>query len=508
MASLLETLAALATAGTMMISSSLDAAAPQNDVDGFLFLQNRQWLASRAYEPETVTADVPGQIRQMRQEAALALEEMFDACKKDIGITLKAVSGYRSYARQETIYNNKLERVHGSVEKADEYVARPGASEHQTGLVMDVGQKSDKVNLTGGFGATKGGKWVAEHCWEYGFIIRYQKGWEEITGYEYEPWHVRYVGKHPRAGNAAGRVPANCAQRAAVGHRRRDVSGRSGSGGIRRMKQWKKQLSSALCAALLLGCVSMPALAEQDEEYDLSDIPGVIIEDPRIDPLEWNFALSLSDLDPELIKLANKECLLSSTYEPSSKTKMKLRAAPGAGTMYLQSECAEALAELFAGAEEAGYKLYLKSAYRAYKTQKTMYNNRLERNNGKDDGWVSKPGASDHQTGLGCDVVPGSWKDKSMNSNMASTPECQWMAEHCYEYGFVIRYPEDKQDITEINYEPWHLRYVGKEVARYIWRNGLCLEEFHEQLQAAIDAYLAAGGDARRVEDLIQKSAE
>lgn len=49
--------------------------------------------------------------------------------------------------------------------------------------------------MTGGFGATKGGKWVAEHCWEYGFIIRYQKGWEEVTGYEYEPWHVRYVGK-------------------------------------------------------------------------------------------------------------------------------------------------------------------------------------------------------------------------------------------------------------------------------------------------------------------------
>ena len=86
------------------------------------------------------------------------------------------------------------------------------------------------------------------------------------------------------------------------------------------MKQWKKQLSAALCAALLLGCVPMPALAEENEEYDLSDIPGVIIEDPRIDPLEWNFALSLCDLDPELIKLANKECLLSSTYEPSSKT--------------------------------------------------------------------------------------------------------------------------------------------------------------------------------------------
>ena len=155
-----------------------------------LIAQNEGYLIelARAYTPWCETED-------LKQEAALALEEMFDACKKDIGITLKAVSGYRSYARQETIYNNKLERVHGSVEKADEYVARPGASEHQTGLVMDVGQKSDKVNLTGGFGATKGGKWVAEHCWEYGFIIRYQKGWEEITGYEYEPWHVRYVGK-------------------------------------------------------------------------------------------------------------------------------------------------------------------------------------------------------------------------------------------------------------------------------------------------------------------------
>ena len=155
-----------------------------------LIAQNEGYLTelARAYTPWCEMED-------LKQEAALALEEMFDACKKDIGITLKAVSGYRSYARQETIYNNKLERVHGSVEKADEYVARPGASEHQTGLVMDVGQKSDKVNLTGGFGATKGGKWVAEHCWEYGFIIRYQKGWEEITGYEYEPWHVRYVGK-------------------------------------------------------------------------------------------------------------------------------------------------------------------------------------------------------------------------------------------------------------------------------------------------------------------------
>lgn len=194
MANVLEQLLSLAAAGTMLISSSLTAAAPQNDVDGLLFLQNRQWRVSKYYEPQTIKAAVPGQLQDMRADAAAALEEMFAACKAETGVTLKAVSGYRSYQRQATIYQNKLDRVKTRA-KADQFVARPGASEHQLGLAMDVGQKNDDVNLTSSFGKTKGGKWVAEHCWEYGFILRYQEGWEDVTGYAFEPWHVRYVGK-------------------------------------------------------------------------------------------------------------------------------------------------------------------------------------------------------------------------------------------------------------------------------------------------------------------------
>ena len=194
MANVLEQLLSLAAAGSMMISTSLMAASPQNDVDGLLFLQNRQWRVSKYYEPETLKADVPGQLQDMRADAAAALEEMYAACKADIGITLKAVSGYRSYQRQATIYQNKLDNV-GSRAKADQYVARPGASEHQLGLAMDVGQRSGDGDLSASFGRTKGGKWVAEHCWEYGFILRYQEGWEDVTGYSFEPWHVRYVGK-------------------------------------------------------------------------------------------------------------------------------------------------------------------------------------------------------------------------------------------------------------------------------------------------------------------------
>ncbi|MDO4483163.1 MAG: M15 family metallopeptidase [Clostridia bacterium] len=119
---------------------------------------------------------------------------MFAACKKEIGITLTSVSGYRSYSTQTNIYKKKLSKVK-TKEKADEYVARPGASEHQLALAMDVGQKDSKAGLTGSFGKTKGGKWLAKNCYRFGFILRYQEGWEDITGYEYEPWHVRYVGK-------------------------------------------------------------------------------------------------------------------------------------------------------------------------------------------------------------------------------------------------------------------------------------------------------------------------
>ena len=198
MSNVLEQLLSLAAAGSMMISNSLLAAAPQNDVDGLLFLQNRQWRVSRYFEPATLKANVPGQLQDMRADAAAALEEMFAACKEEIGVTLKAVSGYRSYQRQSTIYQNKLDRV-GTREKADQFVARPGASEHQLALAMDVGQKSDDVNLTSSFGRTKGGKWVAENCWRFGFILRYQEGWEDVTGYKAEEWHFRYVGKEHAA---------------------------------------------------------------------------------------------------------------------------------------------------------------------------------------------------------------------------------------------------------------------------------------------------------------------
>ena len=105
-------LLSLITAGSMMISGALDAAAPQNDVNGTLFLVNRQWTVSDAYEPDDLTmSDVPGQVRRMRAEAAEALREMFQACKEETGLQLMSISGYRSYDKQSGIYARKLRSV-------------------------------------------------------------------------------------------------------------------------------------------------------------------------------------------------------------------------------------------------------------------------------------------------------------------------------------------------------------------------------------------------------------
>lgn len=185
----------LLAAGSMMFTGALEEAAPQHNINGTLFLVNRQYRISDAYEPaDLVEAQVTGQVRQMRKDAAAALEEMYAACKEETGFTLISVSGFRNYAKQSRLFDAKLRRVKHDVEKAQEYVAPPGASEHHLGLAMDIGQLN-KAALNEKFGDTEGGKWVKENCWRFGFILRYGEEWESVTGYKFEPWHFRYVGK-------------------------------------------------------------------------------------------------------------------------------------------------------------------------------------------------------------------------------------------------------------------------------------------------------------------------
>ncbi|MGL5152277.1 MAG: M15 family metallopeptidase [Clostridium sp.] len=125
----------------------------------------------------------------LQKEAALELEKMFNDAKAD-GIILYASSGYRSYQTQKKLYEDNIKN--NGINHAEAYVAEPGTSEHQLGLAMDVATSS--LALTESFDSTEEGKWIKENSYKYGFIIRYPKGKEKITGYSYEPWHIRFVG--------------------------------------------------------------------------------------------------------------------------------------------------------------------------------------------------------------------------------------------------------------------------------------------------------------------------
>jgi LAS superfamily LD-carboxypeptidase LdcB len=129
----------------------------------------------------------------MRPEAATALEKMFNRAKQE-NINLYATSGYRSFDRQARIFNSNVEQY--GLHEANQFSARPGESEHQTGLAMDVTSPTVNFHLTKDFGATKEGEWLKKNAAKFGFIIRYPEEKEEITGYTYEPWHIRYIGDH------------------------------------------------------------------------------------------------------------------------------------------------------------------------------------------------------------------------------------------------------------------------------------------------------------------------
>lgn len=133
----------------------------------------------------------PGTDFRLRAEVAEQLEAMFAAAQES-GLHFRVVSGYRSYDTQAGTFDYWV-RQSGSA-AADAVSARPGHSEHQTGLAADLDNTTGECYLEQCFGETDEGRWVQEHAHEFGFIISYPQGEEQVTGYAYEPWHIRYVG--------------------------------------------------------------------------------------------------------------------------------------------------------------------------------------------------------------------------------------------------------------------------------------------------------------------------
>ncbi|MBQ6810623.1 MAG: D-alanyl-D-alanine carboxypeptidase family protein [Firmicutes bacterium] len=161
---------------------------------GYGQLVNRSYPIPNAasYKPSDLKKVSYGNV-QLRAEAANALDSMIAAFKKDHpGYTLYAQSGYRSHSTQIYLYDRQIGRQGGNKYKAGTISAVPGTSEHELGLAVDLTKDG---NLPQSFGSTVQGKWLAAHCMEYGYILRYPADKEKIVGIIYEPWHFRYVGK-------------------------------------------------------------------------------------------------------------------------------------------------------------------------------------------------------------------------------------------------------------------------------------------------------------------------
>lgn len=164
--------------------------------DWKLLLINKQHTIPEDYEFTLGT--IKGSMR-CDERIIEPLTQMFAAAKKD-GVNLVVRSPYRDMARQEYLFERKVKNFQttglsymDAYKKASITVTVPGASEHQVGLAVDITSDTYPM-LETGFADTEGGKWLAEHSWEYGFILRYPLGKEEVTGIQFEPWHFRYVG--------------------------------------------------------------------------------------------------------------------------------------------------------------------------------------------------------------------------------------------------------------------------------------------------------------------------
>ena len=199
---------------------------------------------------------------------------------------------------------------------------------------------------------------------------------------------------------------------------------------------------------------------------------------PTVSP-EPTPPLPAVDLNSWELRLVDIDHPLGEDFVPPSLTYI-------ADGQQVDSRVATMLNRLINDAKNAGYTIYFCSGYRDYATQLSIYQRHIdqytaegmtqEEAKAKTLLAVQYPGCSEHQSGLCADILESS--DQKMIPEIGGSGLMLWLEQHCAEYGYVIRYPKDKTAITTIEYEPWHLRYVGKEAAAYIMENGLCLEEF------------------------------
>lgn len=223
----------------------------------------------------------------------------------------------------------------------------------------------------------------------------------------------------------------------------------------------------------------------QNETSNYEDYIGVKY---KIDISQWEQYIDPVDDAPYLI-LVNKTHPLDKDYVPSDMIDVVNTRKDGRATQKMVRAAEKALEAFLLEAKEYGItNVSVTSAYRSYDYQEQLFNSYVNQHLSKFSSreecekyvetFSARPGTSEHQTGLTCDMhnLP------SAEVTFANTPEAKWLAENAHRFGFILRYPADKTEITGYSYEPWHFRFVGRKVATIIYENGWCLEEYYEHI--------------------------
>lgn len=269
------------------------------------------------------------------------------------------------------------------------------------------------------------------------------------------------------------------------------------------MLTYKKMLLAGITAASIgiAGCTGAAAPQETapHETTSREDAPEktspppekTSAEKPVVNPPASKPPVKLpvagKDLPDDSIQvLVNKQNSLASDYVPDDLVTVDVPTVlSNPEVNQMRKEAADALKTMFAAAKEAGYKLYARSGYRSYKTQKSLFNSYAAKNGEEAaNRFSAKPGQSEHQTGLTMDVTSDS-VDRLLTEEFGETEEGRWVRENGHLYGFIIRYPQDKEEITKYKYEPWHLRYLGVELATKVYESGLSYEEYLDEGDAS-----------------------
>lgn len=246
------------------------------------------------------------------------------------------------------------------------------------------------------------------------------------------------------------------------------------------MKKIRRILALLLAMLMLTGVC---AAAEPQISAEGLAMMGVL--DPKSDLKDLPVLEDSAETEDWKLLLVNPWNKLPENYAATLKLK---RLANG---LQVDERIYDDLNAMLTDCWGAGLHPVVCSAYRPHATQVRLHNNKIARLRYagysyeaavKEAGrWVAVPGTSEHETGMALDIV--SYSYQLLDEAQENTAEQKWFMEHCWEYGFILRYPKDKTEITGIGYEPWHYRYVGRETAAKMKESGLCLEEYIASLQ-------------------------